>query len=81
MQTDDQSDIGSEIFQNSYEFGTTDSSTTSESKLTSIDSIQAIPQTLQRLFLYSIDTEYYTLLLNYLHTASENKTCERVAGL
>ena len=44
-------------------------------------SIQAIPQTLQRLFLYSIDTEYYTLLLNYLHTASENKTCERVAGL
>ena len=39
MQTDDQSDIGSEIFQNSYEFGTTDSSTTSESKLTSIDSV------------------------------------------
>ena len=44
-------------------------------------SIQAIPQTLQRLLLGSIDTEYYTLLLNYLHTASENKACERVAGL
>ena len=39
-------------------------------------SIQAKPQTLQRLFLYSIDTEYYALLLNYFHAASENKACE-----
>ena len=36
---------------------------------------------MQRLLLGSIDTEYYTLLLNYLHTTSENKARERVAGL
>ena len=39
MQTDDQSDIGSEIFQNSYEFGTADSSTTSESESTLTDDV------------------------------------------
>ena len=32
MQTDDQPDVGSENFQNSYEFGATGSSTTSESE-------------------------------------------------
>ena len=39
-------------------------------------SIQAKPQTLQRLFLYRIDTEHYALLMNYFQAASENKASE-----
>ena len=39
MQTDVQSDVGCDTFQNSYEFGATGSSTTSESKLASTDGV------------------------------------------
>ena len=39
MQTDDQPDAGSENFQNSYEFGATGSSTTSEFESASTDGV------------------------------------------